>query len=94
VTVKNKVQKNRIFGQQIFLDSALFVVETVAEKKRNKFSLAMGGQYQSDTTMGLLAGLSVVTKKGWGYSIKGLIDTKGRKGGQLEITLPLSLRRK
>lgn len=94
VTVKNKAQKNRIFDQQIFLDSALFVNNTIAAKQRNKFSLALGSQWQSDTTLGFLAGFTVNTKKGWGYSLKGMIDTRQRKGIQGEILLPLSLRRK
>jgi hypothetical protein len=94
VTVKNKVQKNRIFGQQIFLDSTLFVTTTVPEKRRNKLFFDMGGQWLSDTTMSLMAGLSLLTKKNKIYSLDGLIDTRGRYGVQGKISLPLSLRRK
>jgi hypothetical protein len=93
VTVKNKIQKNRVLGQQIFLDSAKRITTTIPEKKRNKIGLALGGQYWSDTTIALGAGFTLRNKKEVMYGFKVLVDTKQRWGAMGEIVFPLSLRR-
>jgi hypothetical protein len=95
VKVKNTAQRNRIFDQQIILDSAMLLTinNTIPEKKRNKIGLALGGQYWSDTTIALGIGFTLQTKNGRQYGLKGLVDTKQKWGVMGEVVFPLSLRR-
>ena len=93
VTVKNKVSKNKIQGQQIFLDSARLITNTAPLKKRNEVYFSMGGIY-NQTALSVGGGLTLKTKRDRMFGVNAYLGTDGQVTYNFQTAFKISLRRK
>ncbi len=93
VTVKNRVSKNKIQGQQIFLDSAKLIIKTTPQKKRNEVYFSMGGLYNPQA-LSVGGGLILKTKRDRMFGANAYLGTDGQLTYNFHTAFKISLRRK